>query len=358
MFFVLKKIALRLASPNILFWTLPAMMCLVIAGTLAQKTIGSFAAQKEYFSSFWVMIAGIIPFPGGATLLLVFFANLLAKFLLRSEWSFVKAGTNLSHFGVILLVLGGLVTAVSSREGYLLIPEGEKRQEVEDYHEKQLVLRKDKDTRPVLVVPARDLSVGKTFLVPDTNTHLTILGYCENCDVLLTKASEARLIPRQTDHQEEKNRTGVSFRLSGPSLEKPKNYVTFDHAPRPVVVKTDDEAFQVALERKRQEIPFSIELKKFEQTFHPGTDMARGYTSHVVVHDAAESWPVTISMNQPLRHRGYTFYQSSFDLDGRTPATVLTVVRNRGWIFPYLASFLIALGLLFHIFVRLRESGR
>ena len=40
-------------------------------------------------------------------------------------------------------------------------------------------------------------------------------------------------------------------------------------------------------------------------------------------------------MNNPLRHGGYTFYQSGFKNDDRT--TILQVVRNPGWQLPYFA---------------------
>jgi len=60
-------------------------------------------------------------------------------------------------------------------------------------------------------------------------------------------------------------------------------------------------------------------------------------------------------MNEPLRYRGYTLYQSSFDLSGDTPYTVLTVVENKGRIFPYIASLLIALGLIIHLALRISQ---
>ncbi len=53
-----------------------------------------------------------------------------------------------------------------------------------------------------------------------------------------------------------------------------------------------------------------------------------------------------IYMNNPLRYRGETFYQASFKPgDG---GTVLQVVRNPGWLLPYIACTLGALGMLIH----------
>jgi hypothetical protein len=62
-------------------------------------------------------------------------------------------------------------------------------------------------------------------------------------------------------------------------------------------------------------------------------------------------------MNEPLRYKGYTFYQSSFSLRPDGEYSVLSVVRNKGRVFPYLASLLIFAGLLLHLVIRLRERN-
>ena len=52
-------------------------------------------------------------------------------------------------------------------------------------------------------------------------------------------------------------------------------------------------------------------------------------------------------MNNPLRYAGETFYQSSFE-PGRN-LTVLQVVRNRGWMIPYLTCMFVGVGLTVHM---------
>ena len=44
-------------------------------------------------------------------------------------------------------------------------------------------------------------------------------------------------------------------------------------------------------------------------------------------------------MNQPLRYAGETFYQASFANDDRT--SILQVVRNPGWLLPYIACAMV-----------------
>jgi len=101
--------------------------------------------------------------------------------------------------------------------------------------------------------------------------------------------------------------------------------------------------------------PFSIELKEFKRALHPGTDMASAFMSQIIINDKEQgvSFPATIEMNEPLRYRGFTLYQSSFDLNGEVPYTILAVVENKGRLFPYIASILIALGLIIHLGLRI-----
>src|SRR5262245_41268481 len=61
-------------------------------------------------------------------------------------------------------------------------------------------------------------------------------------------------------------------------------------------------------------------------------------------------------MNHPLRYAGETFYQSSFKPDDS--GTVLQVVRNPGWLLPYVSCAMVAVGLLIHFGMRLVPAVR
>jgi hypothetical protein len=59
---------------------------------------------------------------------------------------------------------------------------------------------------------------------------------------------------------------------------------------------------------------------------------------------------VTILMNQPLRYQGETFYQASVI---GSNGTVLQVVRNPGWLLPYISCIMVGLGMLIHFTMNL-----
>ena len=58
-----------------------------------------------------------------------------------------------------------------------------------------------------------------------------------------------------------------------------------------------------------------------------------------------------IYMNHPLRYRGETFYQASFKRGDQ--GTILQVVRNPGWLLPYIAVTIGAVGMMIHFGIHL-----
>ncbi|MFM2112451.1 MAG: hypothetical protein RLZZ271_1111 [Pseudomonadota bacterium] len=68
-----------------------------------------------------------------------------------------------------------------------------------------------------------------------------------------------------------------------------------------------------------QELPFSIELKKFVVE-HYSTGMPKLFASDIVIHDkeTGQAIPARVEVNHPVNHRGVEIYQSSFDDGGST----------------------------------------
>lgn len=83
--------------------------------------------------------------------------------------------------------------------------------------------------------------------------------------------------------------------------------------------------------------------------------MAQEYESIVTIMDGEIEWQSPIRMNEPLRYKGYTLYQSSFITVGEEQLSVLAVVENAGRVFPYISSIVMCIGLLIHLFVRRRK---
>jgi len=84
--------------------------------------------------------------------------------------------------------------------------------------------------------------------------------------------------------------------------------------------------------------------------------MAKSYQSRVRIYDGKAQWESLISMNAPLRYKGYTFFQSSFIATPDGDISVLAVVWNAGRAFPYISGIAMCLGIILHMFVRRRKN--
>jgi len=77
-----------------------------------------------------------------------------------------------------------------------------------------------------------------------------------------------------------------------------------------------------------QELPFSIELKKFTVEYY-STGMPKLFASEIVIHDkeTGEKIPTRVEVNHPANHKGVEIYQSSFD-DGGSSVTLKAIPMN------------------------------
>ena len=95
--------------------------------------------------------------------------------------------------------------------------------------------------------------------------------------------------------------------------------------------------------------PYRIELIDFRHDKYVGTEKPRNFSSLVRLTDEAKGVDRTVKiwMNNPLRYAGETFYQSSFE-PGKN-LTILQVVRNGGWMLPYLSCMIVGVGMTLHM---------
>ena len=99
----------------------------------------------------------------------------------------------------------------------------------------------------------------------------------------------------------------------------------------------------VAYRPDERTLPWTIKLLDFRKIDYPGTQMASAFESDVELTDPQRGVILlrTISMNNPLRYRGYSFFQSSY-VPGTPETTVLSVRNDPGTPCVY-AGFLIVI---------------
>ena len=66
--------------------------------------------------------------------------------------------------------------------------------------------------------------------------------------------------------------------------------------------------------------PFALKLDDFVMETYPGSDSPSAYESHVqIVDEEGKQTPYKIYMNHVLNHKGYRFFQASFDQTDKEP---------------------------------------
>lgn len=342
-------------------------MVLVFLGTLAQVDIGIYEAQARYFRS-WIARLPIPGFPsrtlalpGGYLVGGFLLVNLVCASIQRSALRRDRIGLLLIHLGLILLLLGQLATDLLSVESHMRLSEGQGRNYSEDPRHCELAIVDA--TAPghddVVAIPETVLARRREISHPQLPFVVHVRQYWPNSTPLSTAdpqnpvappqgpAAEPRFEPAPPENRTDRRNiptatlelvdgaTSIGTVVVSLWLDQP---LTFHHANR---------TYRIGLRPVRYYKPYTLELVEFTHDTYPGTDIPRNFSSEVrVIHPATgENRPVRIYMNNPLRYRGETFYQSGYD--ERDPrVTILQVVRNPGWLTPYLSCTLVGVGLV------------
>jgi hypothetical protein len=133
--------------------------------------------------------------------------------------------------------------------------------------------------------------------------------------------------------------------------------------PAPEVVTFRDAVYALAYDVDRKPLGFELKLDDFDVGFEPGTEQPTKFVSQVRLDDASEDikdQPHTISMNHPLYHRGYTFYQSRYqpDIDPHTDRptgrfqSIFQVAINPGRPIIYSGCLMVVLGAFVQFYMR------
>jgi hypothetical protein len=356
-------------------------MLLVFAATLDQVNLGIWAVQEKYFRSFivfWQKGDLLLPvYPGGYTIGGMLLANLVAAHYYRFRLSWKKAGIQLTHAGLILLLLGELFTGLYQDDFSMRLTQGEPRSYSESYRENELAIVDTTDPKfdEVVAVPEPVLGQKTPLQHPKLPFRIVPKEYFPNSMVrsrdndgktaitpsaLATKATKGiglnvDLAPLPiTYKQDERNVPGAVIELV--SSEGPLGTWMVSADPRmpPQRFEHAGRSYTISLRFARSYKPFSLTLLKFSHDRYSGTEIPKNFSSRIQLKtpDGRDDREVLIYMNNPLRYSGFTFYQASFE-PGNDKVTILQVVRNPSWLIPYIACTLMTIGLVWQFWIHL-----
>lgn len=358
---MLVRILYALASLKITVIGLIFLLILTVWGTLHQAENGLFLAQERFYQSWVFFAAGVLPFPGAQTIMLVLFINLMAAIILLGLRGRLQWGMLITHVGLLLMLAAGGVTFYFGRESQLSLEEGEASNVALSFREWELALIEPSSGhthhRRVHALNASTLRPGRVVPLPGKELSIRIEEYHRNSEPLTESGTNAplsasgftRLEPRPIDKEPSRNIPGLVVTLIRDGQEE-KRYLLWGNDPNAAVIRQEAGDYLLGLRRRRQPLPALIELIDFRREMHPGSSIAKSYASQVLVRTGEEDQRrVLISMNKPLRLNGFTFYQSSFaSSPGGREISTFSVVLNHGRTMPYIATGLTVVGMILH----------
>jgi ResB-like family len=349
---------------------------LVFWGTLAQVHVGLYKAQNEFFRSFfifWQLGNGGFKFPifpGGYLIGTALLINLLAAHLRFYQPGKRKIGIMLIHLGVMLMLVGQMLTDALSRESAIHLRIGETKNYTEAQREYELAIidTTDKSAQKVLAVPCNlitrnygDIDTSALFAPNASAFGAHAATFYANSE-LSEKPGDGlqpvhttagfgdgfywRELPRETA-MDRVDAPSAIVEITGAKGEAgPGAFLVSALLGQPQEFTCNGRTYEISLRPARYMMPFGVKLLEFHHDDYPGSDIPRNFSSRVRVHNPQnhEDREVLIYMNNPLRYSGLTFYQASYDPDDG--GSILQVVRNPGWLTPYFSCLLVGLGLI------------
>lgn len=335
---------LILTAGGVLTW-------LIVIGVFSQEVATTEGA------AFWRVLYRLIQ-GGGA-----------AAILLAGCWLVFKkrAGIVLLHSGVLLLLVHEVFTGVAAVEGTMRINPGQTINYLTHSSTCELAIidRSDPEFDDVRVVPRARLR--RMDLIQDDKLpfDIAVVQYMKNSMLVRPQPGATNRATAGSGLRavaiEEPETSGVDTEQT---INIPSVYATltekgtgeaigtylfsvFLDGPQwpPQLVTVGEKTYEIELRFGRTYKPYSIQLVEFRHDKYVGTQKAKNFSSLVRLVDERRGVDRTVKiwMNNPLRYAGETFYQSSFEPGKKL--TILQVVRNDGWMLPYLACMIVGAGL-------------
>lgn len=410
---LLAKVGAVLGSYTLCMACLFALFWITLFGTLYQVEESLLASQIKYFESWGVIhelgtFLGVdwkVPLPGGYLIMVVLSINLLIGGVMRVWNRGTRViGVLIAHLGILLLCVGAWVRLHYAVDGQVQLfeplpaaqaagddgsvddPATQAQVYLHDHNWELAVIARQPDgsgkeyTFPdPLFADAQPAAEGKnsrvvTLRATTLPLTLEVSHFMRNCVPREAAGTEARSAPAleglvlapAVDDPKFRKFPGIYLEI--PELEgATKKSIVWGRSVAPWVVRAAGREYLISLRRQRLEMPWNIRLVDFVKEDHPGTGLARRFSSDVVITDAAGSdRDVHISMNNPFRDDGFVVYQSGWGpQEGPVDRyyTVLTVSKNPADLIPWIGVSIIALGLAIHFIMKLarfirREAAR
>lgn len=375
-------------------------------GTLAQVRYGLYQVQKDYFES-WFVFCELpvsvwghpmmesplkIPLPGAYPVMILLAINLLIGGVARLRVSWRNFGVLIAHLGILMLLAAGFVKLHYSASGYLSLFEpsqdgmaaGDRVLESGHYVSftdyELALLEEDGDHIIERVVPEATIARASgdrsvTLPVSGLPFQVIVSHWADNAmaapkgpmfevDVPVVDGVFLREleVAAEREHNvpgcyvtvvEDNGRRTEAIVTDSPNWRLREPYVKYRV---PFTFEVQGKRYGLDLRRVIRQLPFSVSLREFRKTDHPGTMAAADFRSFVTVRDGAAEQDAQIFMNNPLRKEGFVLFQTNWGpQDTRTAPfySIFEVAQNPSDQWPKIASLIIGIGMLIHFLIKI-----
>jgi len=270
-----------------------------------------------------------------------------------------KAGIVLLHFGVVGLMANELYVTYTNEETRISFSEGQASSAAVDIRTTEFAIldQSDPEFDNMVVVPESQLKSGA--LIEDDRLPFSIrcTKFYDNSRLAMAKTpiegiqgigrmADLTELPPNTDDQVDFASARVEL-ISKDGV--PMGTWTVSQMLREFAdtVTVNDKEYKIGLRFKTEYKPYKLKLNDTKAEYYTGTQTPKWFSSNVELTDLESEASSTheIWMNNPLRYNGETFYQANYSSDGGTETSAIQIVKNRGWMIPYICCMFTVVGL-------------
>lgn len=377
----ISKIFVFLGGFHVAIVCMVLLLLLTLFGTFEQiEPGGLYWMLKKYFSTEALFVRPIfygkeVPFilPGGYWVCALFTLNLIIGGVIRMRKGWKQAPILVSHFSMVMLMIGGAVTHHQSRESYMVLYHGDTGDSAFSLTELSIEIAelKDGEKQQPTVIGSKLISGirgrsndSREIMLPNLPFDVEVSRFHINSKLypVQGRAPEgadvvdgyfaAESMPTDA---EEKNFASCVLTVKNRESGESQKLILFKGIQHDITMTVAGKVYAFRLGGEIWPLPFQVRLDDSRGEKHPGTGVAMVYESDVTVLDANGEGlkKFKIEMNKPLRYKGYTFYQTSWDDTGEKTLSAFTVKTNPSDQWPKIAIYASGIALFVHFILKL-----
>jgi len=311
--------------------------------------------------------------PGGYWVCAVFTLNLICGGVIRMRKGWKHAPVLVSHFSMVMLMIGGAMTYHQSREAYMELKVGDTGNTAYSLTELSIEVAEIKDgEKQNPTVLDSDVLAGvrgkptksREILLPNMPFDLVVSDYLIHAKLYPVQGSvpdDAVIVDgyyamaETPTGFEEKNLSACVVTVKEKQGGEQTQLLLYEGVGHDVTATIDGKVYGFRLHGEIWPQPFEIRLDDSRGEKHPGTGLAMTYESDVTALDenGKDALNFKIEMNKPLRYKAHTYYQTTWDVRDGVTYSGFTIKTNPSDQWPKYAIYVCGVALFVHFIIKL-----